>query len=660
MTVVAASLVGCGLAFGAEGAGPVGAVCNVKVVSDKVKDVSSLDAWKKAYIKDGMTDKEKGIAIWEFMVGHQYQDAPPVDYLEVGNCVKDPLKMANVYGYSLCSVVAAEVQAMARYLGMKARGYGLDNHVVAELWWNNSWHMLDASLVNYFPKPDGELASVEEIAAAVQEFFKDHPELKGADGKADDKKVEAYWLDGGTKQGWRKSPALFAKCPWYTENGWWPAKTHTWAGTMHEYAGNPPLGQGYEEGYTFGYYVNVELRPGEVLTRNWFNKGLNVNMRKDGNAPGSLGLKDKQLSKLFTSKFGDIAPGRIGNGTVVYEPPLATLKDAAYTYENLAVADGKLRLADAAKPGVLVIRMPCSYVYMGGEATLDAAVGDGGSIKVKYSDNNGLDWTDKDLPRISKTGAQKIDLRRTFRSYDYYLKFEIAGKGTGLDSLKIVNDIQHSQRPLPALDKGENTITFSAGPQEGWVKIEGNTDSDIPTIIPNYHAQFDNMKLHSVVAGNKGSITFPVTTPGDMTRLRIFGYWQGATPADGVNMQVSYDGGKSFKDAVKFGKSEPCDSRYVEVTDIPAGTKSALVRYELNKANTVSLNNYCTYADYKMPAAGFAPIKITYTWTEKDAQGKDVLKTDEHVAATATDTYKITCDGEPMMKSITVQMADTK
>ena len=44
---------------------PVGVVCNVKVVSDKVKDVSSLEAWKKSYLKEGMSDKDKGIAIWE-------------------------------------------------------------------------------------------------------------------------------------------------------------------------------------------------------------------------------------------------------------------------------------------------------------------------------------------------------------------------------------------------------------------------------------------------------------------------------------------------------------------------------------------------------------------------------------------------------------------
>ena len=51
----------------------------------------------------------------------------------------------------------------------------------------------------------------------------------------------------------------------------------------------------------------------------------------------------------------------------------------------------------------------------------------------------------------------------------------LAGKGTGLDALKLTHDIQCSQRALPTLVRGENTITFSAGPHEGTVTIEGST-----------------------------------------------------------------------------------------------------------------------------------------------------------------------------------------
>jgi hypothetical protein len=74
--------------------------------------------------------------------------------------------------------------------------------------------------------------------------------------------------DGWT--GWKKGPALLANCPLYDAGGWWPARTHGWYSTMQEYDGTygkdrkPFL---YEYGYSQGYQVNIQLRPGERLTR---------------------------------------------------------------------------------------------------------------------------------------------------------------------------------------------------------------------------------------------------------------------------------------------------------------------------------------------------------------------------------------------------------
>ena len=79
----------------------VGVVCNVKVLSDKVPDVSSLAAWKKSFIRDGMTDKEKAMAVWQSAVTFQHQDGPPLEFLQAENTVLDTIKIFNVYGYSL-------------------------------------------------------------------------------------------------------------------------------------------------------------------------------------------------------------------------------------------------------------------------------------------------------------------------------------------------------------------------------------------------------------------------------------------------------------------------------------------------------------------------------------------------------------------------------
>ena len=45
-----------------EPARRVGVVSHVKVLSDKVADVSSLEAWKKSFIKDGREKKDVHVA----------------------------------------------------------------------------------------------------------------------------------------------------------------------------------------------------------------------------------------------------------------------------------------------------------------------------------------------------------------------------------------------------------------------------------------------------------------------------------------------------------------------------------------------------------------------------------------------------------------------
>ncbi|HEV3026986.1 MAG TPA: hypothetical protein VG457_05395, partial [Planctomycetota bacterium] len=54
----------------------VGVVCHVKVVSDKVPDMTNLETWKKAFIQEGMTDEQKALAVWRTVRSFQHQEAP--------------------------------------------------------------------------------------------------------------------------------------------------------------------------------------------------------------------------------------------------------------------------------------------------------------------------------------------------------------------------------------------------------------------------------------------------------------------------------------------------------------------------------------------------------------------------------------------------------
>ena len=661
--VVAVSALLASTAVRAEEAGaqPVGVVGHVKVVSDKVLDVSSLEAWKKAFIKDGMSDEEKALAVWRSTVMFAYQDGSPVEFLHEGD-VHDAIKSFNVYGYSICCCASARVEQLARYVGLPARGHGIIGHSVPEVFWDGEWHMLDASLINYFTRPDGKIASVADICAAVQGWLKDHPEHKGNDAKLREFHVANGW------QGWRKGPELLAHCKFYDGNGWWPAKTHGWYSTMQEFDGRNNTPFPFEYGYSQGYQVNIQLRPGERLTRNWLNKGVTVNTankEEKGSNPGCVNSDDpstKSFMAFLKRDYGDMAPGRVGCGTLEYDLPLAdgTFRSGALKVENIACkADDNsapaIHAKDPEKPAFFELAMPTSYVCLGGRIKLNAVVGEGGKIRLFFSDNNGLDW--REITTIEKSGEQEVDITKfALRRYDYRLRIILAGKGTGLDALKLTHDIQCSQRALPILDRGENTITFSAGPHEGTVTIEGSTHGgkEGKQVTPmDFHPTLKDIgEQYFRVQADGASVTFPIATPGEMTRLRLGGHYRVRDKRDQWDMQVSFDGGKTFKTVDTETGPYQGICKYITVSDIPQGTREAQVRWVGVQRNTTCLFLVRIDADYKQPYGGFRPVQITYVWEEGGLEKRDV-----HIARKPEETYTIRCAGKPVMKSLILELA---
>lgn len=632
-------------------AAAVGVVSHVKVVSDKVEDVSSLDAWKSSFIKPGMTDEEKMLAVWQTVVKFRHQETPPREFLQSEESVQDPIKTFNVYGYGQCSCASSNILSLARFLGFQARGWGINAHSVPEVSLDGkNWHMLDASLICYFPKADGKIAGVEELVASVQDWYAKNPGYR-----KDDAKLRKFMTGGG----WRKGPDILNRTACYDNNGWLPAATHGWYATMQEYDCKPFV---YEYGYSQGYQVNIQLRKGESLTRNWSNQGLHVNMQ-DGGAPGCLKTAVGQGALRYAPGHGDLAPGRIGNGTHVYEVPLAdgAFRAGALAVENLVAskevgAGPAVQVQSKDKPGVLILRMPSSYVYLGGEASFQATVGTQGSISVSFSDNHGLDW--KEIASVKTGGAQRIDLKPyVFRRYDYRLKFVFNGAGTGLETLRIAHDIQHSQRALPALAQGKNQIAFSAGQAEGTITLEGSTNlqhKNKQLVYSDFHPKSEGLKDGPLMpSGAKGSLTFPVETPGDLKRLRFGGHYRARDAQDGWDLQISLDDGKTFRKVDRLAGPTPGHSKYVTLGEIPAGTRRALVRFEGSQRNATVLFGYRIDADYAEPQGGIRPLKVTYRWLE---DGKE--KAHVHVSRQAAETYTIDCAAKPVMKSITLEWAD--
>lgn len=633
--------------------GPVGVVSHVKVLCDKVPDVSSLEAWKAWAIKPGMTEEEKAIAVWQTVLRFRQQDVPPNEWLGDEGNVHDAIKTFNVYGYGMCCCASSNIECLARYAGLEARGRGgFIGHSLPEVFYDGAWHVFDASLLVYFPKADGKIAGVDEICAGVQDWLAKNPDYRRNGGK-----LMQFAANGG----WRKGPEVLSRCPFYDDAGFAMAGTHGWFSTMQEYdCGTPYV---YEYGYSQGYQVNVQLRPGERLTRNWFNSGLHVNMM-EGAAPGCLYTRVGEGDLAYARRWGDLAPGRVGSGMVEYEPPLADpdLRLSALEYDNLATRGQEARapalhVKDRARPGVLTLRMPSSYVYLSGELALTATIPAGGSVDVLLSDNNGLDW--KQALALTSSGRRILSLTPwVMRRYDYRLKVVLRGQGTGLEALRITHDVQCSQRALPALGQGKNTITFSAEPAEGTISVEGATNADTcrgrNLMFTEFHPALDGCEEQFMRVGDtgRGSVTFPLSTPGDITRLRFGCHYRARDARDGWDAQVSFDGGKTFKTVERFSGPTQGKGRYLTVSNVPPGTRQALVRFSGVQYNTTCTFNFRLDADYLEPKGGFRPVKVTYVWAEDGAEKRDV-----HVAQAANETYEITCAGRPEMRSVAVELA---
>ena len=127
-----------------------------------------------------MTDEERAKGLWLAAVKYRHQTVPPNEHLAADWEAHDPVKLFNVYGYCMCCCASSIVAALDREDGREARGRILNGHSVPEVFYGGAWHMFDASLLNVLPKPEGDVASVDELSKAVKDWHAANPGYRGS------------------------------------------------------------------------------------------------------------------------------------------------------------------------------------------------------------------------------------------------------------------------------------------------------------------------------------------------------------------------------------------------------------------------------------------------------------------------------------------------
>ena len=131
-------------------------------LSNGQNDFRSLDRIVSRAVGPGMSDAEKARALW-------WQEVQLRFHLEGDNDeLLDPVKVFNVYGYNTCgndSICLAGQWCMAGFRVAPARLVG---HCVTQVFYDDSWHLMDGDMHAIYLLRDNE------TVAGEQDLVRDH------------------------------------------------------------------------------------------------------------------------------------------------------------------------------------------------------------------------------------------------------------------------------------------------------------------------------------------------------------------------------------------------------------------------------------------------------------------------------------------------------
>ncbi|MBU1487896.1 transglutaminase-like domain-containing protein [bacterium] len=111
-------------------------------------------------LREGMTGKEKVFAIWNFIRERRYHWGQSE---MLGPELNNPVRFVNVYGYGFCGDVARNFAILCEAAGLSSRICTLEGHAVAEVFYNDSWHLFDPDSEAFYLNDSQTIASLSEI-----------------------------------------------------------------------------------------------------------------------------------------------------------------------------------------------------------------------------------------------------------------------------------------------------------------------------------------------------------------------------------------------------------------------------------------------------------------------------------------------------------------
>lgn len=421
---------------------PEGFVKQVKVVSDRALDCSSMQRIVETATRGLRTNDEKAIAIYNaarlLWYHHQYPGEP-------GGVAA--LKIVNVYGWSLCGGQHTVLAALWRAAGWDWRYVGWRGHTTVECRYDGKWHYFDTFLKVYAFKPDPNAPGGRTIAS--QADIKENPDLINKQFIYDSARKVWYMSDNrfeliNDRSNWT-APAFFV-CgdqPKGVVNG---VKATSVGGTSNKFG---HAGIKFAED---GYNTNVNLAPGYSLELMWNSiEGAHWFSGRKYTPRHTCGDKDyrncpaigpvlepyrylnERGARTFSSGVLRFAPDLNGDA---FLPGLAAK-------ENVKWSKGRIAPEDPSRPASMTIHLQSPYVMTRGKGRAP------GIDKAEISLDRGKSFKQIGLDNLDDAigGRYACLIRLTF--------------SRPVTSLAIDIIVQHNRCALPYLSSGANKVTVS-------------------------------------------------------------------------------------------------------------------------------------------------------------------------------------------------------
>ena len=425
-----------------------GEAVNPHLRSSGAVDCSSLKSVVADVVTPGMNSEEKALALWRFVMDACYHG-------RWGTSL-DGLEHLNVYGYGYCGTYAAVLESLWWTAGLTARHVNIGNHAATEVYYDNSWHYIDADTrAFYLLKDNRTIASLEEL--------NDNPELwtmlrRGSSRKAGKKQ---YYM------------------------------------TMH------PNGHGRSPVYTNDF----SMAKGDVMTLGWQSRGKWCLNRGEEGGKEPAWEPPYYGNGLFRFHRDFANPSQSRSGLVSSTNIDWQDGEAGYLHPQKAKQEASL---------VYRVKTP----YFMPEATLSGRFlrkGTSDSLELDISTDNGKRWVT--IWRAEGTGSVKGSAVTTQTQqvttnvpwkYSYLMRLRMrAGKSSrdvGAYNLESASVLAYNLRCLPALRQGANRITFSDEAKASrTVKVTYSWRDDLPVRLSNDTPMEGEQVSVSVRVANRGA-----------------------------------------------------------------------------------------------------------------------------------------------------------